>query len=66
MAWSTAILGVPRLLVNKPTGPVWATAGPLADKTILHLSELEIGVCSTFRASNHKSTRVTPVSFASI
>ena len=47
MEWSTAIVGVPGCR-NKPTGPVgdccvgwWIR--PLADNTILHLSELGTG-----------------------
>ena len=38
---------------------------PLADNTILHFDRIGDWRCSTFRASNHKSTRATPGSFAS-
>ena len=64
MEWSTAIVGVPGCR-NKPTVPVgdycvgwWIR--PLADNTILHLSELETGGVRL-----HKSTRATPGSLAS-
>ena len=64
------IVGVPGCR-NKPTVPVgdhcvgwWIR--PLADNTILHFVRIGDWMCSTFRASNHKSTRSTPGSFASI
>ena len=61
-----------QLQINMPNGPVgnccvggWVR--PLADNTILHYF-VRIGDWrgSTFMASNHKSNRATPGSFASV
>ena len=71
MEWSTASVGVPDCR-NKSTVPVgdycvgwWIR--PLADNTILHLSELETGCVRLLghQITNHKSTRATAGSFAS-
>ena len=59
-----------QLRVNKPIGPVgdccvggWVQ--PLADNKNTTFVGIGDGRCSTFGASNHKSTRATPSSFVS-
>ena len=66
MEWSTAIVGVPGCR-NKPTVPagdccVGGWVRPLMNNTTTFVRNGDWR-CSTFGASNHKSTRATPGSF---